>query len=114
MPERKPSANRKAELGQAAELASAALPAWTLEDAKSRFNEVVRLAHDKGPQGVAVHGWDAAVVLSAADYARLAQATTGGSLAALFSDGAFARLDALEESLGRERGAVRDAPEFDA
>ena len=44
---------------------------WKLEDAKARFSEVVRRAGSEGPQMVTVRGREAAVVLSAADYAKL-------------------------------------------
>lgn len=46
-------------------------PKWKLEDAKARFSEVVRRAESEGPQMVTVRGREAAVVLSADDYARL-------------------------------------------
>lgn len=46
--------------------------AWKLQDAKARLSELVRRAETEGPQHVTVHGRDAAVVLSAADYERLA------------------------------------------
>jgi prevent-host-death family protein len=29
---------------------------WKLEDAKARFSELVRRAHDEGPQSVTVRG----------------------------------------------------------
>lgn len=45
---------------------------WKLEDAKNRFSEVVRLAMSKGPQRVTRGGQDAVVIVSAADYERLA------------------------------------------
>jgi prevent-host-death family protein len=45
-------------------------PAWKLQDAKARFSEVVRRAQTEGPQRVTVHGKDAVVILSAADYAK--------------------------------------------
>jgi hypothetical protein len=51
------------------------------------------------------------VVLSAADYARLAPAATT-SLAALFAEGPFARLEQFDDSL-RERSPVRPVPDFD-
>ncbi len=86
--------------------------AWKLEDAKARFSEVVRLARESGPQHVTVRGRDAVVVLSAADYARLAPAATRPPLAALFGEGPFERMPAFEENLVRERSPVRDAPEF--
>ena len=91
-----------------------ALPVWKLEDAKSRFSEVVRLACERGPQRVSVRGRDAVVVLSAAEYARLAPAAAKTSLAALFADSPFARLEQFEENLVREHAPVRGALDFDA
>lgn len=92
---------------------NAALPTWKLEDAKARFSEVVRLARERGPQRVTLHGRDAVVVISAADYARLAPATTT-SLAALFADSPFARLCQFDEGLVRERAPIRPLPDFEA
>ena len=45
---------------------------WKLQDAKARFSEVVRRAQSEGPQRVTVHGKDAAVVVSAESYAKVA------------------------------------------
>src|SRR5438093_1119089 len=66
--------------------ANPGLPAWTLEEAKARFSELVRQARERGPQRVTVRGQDAVVVLSAADYARLAPAASKTTLASLFGD----------------------------
>lgn len=44
---------------------------WKLEDAKARFSEVVRRAGTDGPQMVTVRGKEAAVVLSAKQFAKL-------------------------------------------
>ncbi len=44
---------------------------WTLEDAKNRFSEVVRLALSHEPQRVTRNGRDAVVVISADEYDRL-------------------------------------------
>ena len=63
----------------------ARLTAWKLEEAKARFSELVRLARERAPQRVTVHGEDAVVVLSAADYARLAPAAEQPSLHMLLS-----------------------------
>ena len=41
---------------------------WQLQDAKSRFSEVVKRARDDGPQTVTVHGQRAAVILSALEF----------------------------------------------
>jgi prevent-host-death family protein len=101
---------RKAQASQ--KPAGSALPVWNLQDAKARFSELVRQARDRGPQRVTVRGEDAVVVLSAADYARLAPAASQTSLAALFADSPFARLDDFEDLLIRERSPVRDLPEF--
>jgi prevent-host-death family protein len=89
-------------------------PAWKLEDAKARFSEVVRLALQGQPQHVSVRGRPAVVVLSAADYARLAPAASSHSLAALFADSPFTRLDDFDATLVRERPPVREAPDFEA
>jgi prevent-host-death family protein len=86
---------------------------WKLEDAKARFSEVVRLAESGVPQHVSVRGRAAVVILAAADYARLAPAATSGSLASLFADSPFARLDDFDDVLVRERAPVRDAPTFE-
>jgi len=49
-----------------------AQPAWKLEDAKARFSELVRRAHEDGPQAVTVRGRPAVVVVDADEYERLA------------------------------------------
>ena len=49
---------------------------WKLEDAKARFSEVVRRAGSDGPQLVTLRGREAAVVLSAEQFAAL-QPTDG-------------------------------------
>jgi len=92
----------------------AGLPSWKLEDAKARLSEVVRLARERGPQRVTVRGQDAVVVISAADYARLAPAAAQSSLAGLFAQAPFARLDQFDDAVVRERGAFREAPDFEA
>jgi antitoxin Phd len=50
----------------------AAMSTWKLEDAKNRFSEVVRRAIAHEPQFVTRNGRDAVVVVSAAEYERLA------------------------------------------
>ena len=71
----------------------AKLKSWKLEDAKARFSELVRLAREQAPQRVTVYGEDAVVVLSAADYARLAPAAEQPSLHALLSRSPLKDLD---------------------
>jgi prevent-host-death family protein len=44
---------------------------WSLQDAKARLSEVVRLAGEHGPQEITLRGEPAVVVMSVADYQRL-------------------------------------------
>jgi prevent-host-death family protein len=44
---------------------------WQLQQAKQQFSEVVRRAHDDGPQIVSRHGRDVVVVIAVEDYERL-------------------------------------------
>jgi prevent-host-death family protein len=44
---------------------------WQLQEAKQRFSEVVRRAHDEGPQIVTRHGQDVAVILDMEEYCQL-------------------------------------------
>jgi len=46
---------------------------WQLQEAKNRLSELVRKARDEGPQVITVHGSDAAVIVSAEQYARLSR-----------------------------------------
>jgi len=50
---------------------------WSLQDAKARFSELVRMAHSDGPQHVTLHGRDAVVVVDADEFNRLKGARTG-------------------------------------
>lgn len=50
---------------------------WQLQEAKNRLSELVRKARDEGPQVITLHGRDAAVVVSARDYARQAKPEEG-------------------------------------
>lgn len=74
---------------------------WRLQDAKARFSEVVRLAHQAGPQRVTVHGRQAVVVVDAAEFDRLQGDQTGRAL-----------IDALQASPHRdvEVAPPRSAP----
>jgi prevent-host-death family protein len=44
---------------------------WQLQEAKQRFSELVRTAHDNGPQVVTRHGEEVAVVVAIDDYRRM-------------------------------------------
>lgn len=46
---------------------------WRLQDAKARFSELVRRAHDEGPQAVTVRGRRAVVVMDAEEFERMAK-----------------------------------------
>jgi antitoxin Phd len=81
---------------------------WKLEDAKNRFSEVVRLALAEQPQRVTRNGRDAVVVISAAEYERLAVPTDlftflqSSPLAEAMAEG--------ELELERPRDMGRDVP----
>jgi prevent-host-death family protein len=45
---------------------------WQMQEAKSRLSEVVKDAEREGPQEITVHGRSVAVLLSRAEYDRLA------------------------------------------
>lgn len=47
------------------------MTSWQLQEAKQRFSEVVRKAHDEGPQFVTRHGQEVAVILDMAEYRHL-------------------------------------------
>lgn len=79
---------------------------WKLQDAKACFSQVVREARQHGPQRITVHGKDAAVVLSADEYARLAPSSKQPSLHELLSKSPLRDLDFERESF---RLPVRDA-----
>jgi prevent-host-death family protein len=45
---------------------------WQVQDAKTRFSEVIERARTEGPQTITRHGRERAVVLSVEDYRALA------------------------------------------
>ena len=50
---------------------------WQLQEAKSKFSEVVRHARSEGPQVITVRGAAVAVLISRAEYARLTNPKPG-------------------------------------
>jgi prevent-host-death family protein len=76
---------------------------WKLEDAKARFSELVRRAHDEGPQAVTVRGRRAVVVIDADEYERLAAPKPKLPLVAFLES---LHLDGLD--LTRERDVGRE------
>jgi len=67
---------------------------WQMQEAKSRLSEVVKDAEREGPQEITVHGRSVAVVLSRADYDRLAG--TGESLVAFMRRSPLAGAEDLD------------------
>ena len=45
---------------------------WQVQEAKSRFSEVLERARSEGPQTITKHGTETAVVMSMEEYRRLA------------------------------------------
>ena len=45
---------------------------WQVQDAKTRFSELIERARTEGPQTITEHGAEHAVVLSVEDYRQLA------------------------------------------
>lgn len=74
---------------------------WQLQEAKSRFSEVVELSLSEGPQLVTRRGQDAVVVLAAKDYRRLSGSSALKEL--LLNAPRGEPLD-----IGRSADAVRD------
>ncbi|MEV6980178.1 type II toxin-antitoxin system Phd/YefM family antitoxin [Sphaerisporangium sp. NPDC051017] len=44
---------------------------WQLQEAKQKLSEVLRRAHEEGPQVVTRHGEEVAVVIDIAEYRRM-------------------------------------------
>jgi prevent-host-death family protein len=57
---------------------------WQLQDAKNRFSEVVKRAHENGPQIVTRRGTETVVVISIEEYRRLTRPKT--SLVSFFRE----------------------------
>lgn len=53
---------------------------WLLQDAKSRFSELVRKVRSEGPQHVTVHGRDEVVIIAAEEFRRMRGNMTGEAL----------------------------------
>ena len=72
-PTRETLAKRDESTVAGAKLTAAQAPraTWRLEEAKARFSEVVRRAHDQGPQYVTVRGKQAVAIIDAAELERL-------------------------------------------
>ena len=76
---------------------------WQLQEAKARFSEVVKKAHDEGPQEVTVRGEPCVVVLSREEYDRLVRPRP--SLVDFMQTSPIAGVDL---ALERDKSAARD------
>ena len=78
--------------------------AWQIQEAKARLSEVIKDAEREGPQELTLHGRSVAVVVSKAEYDRLAG--TGESLVAFMRRSPLYGQDDIEferdKSLTRE------------
>ena len=74
---------------------------WQLQEAKNRLSEVVRKARSEGPQVITLYGEDAAVVVSAKDYKKIARPK--GTLVEFFRSSPLAGV-ALDLRRSRETG----------
>lgn len=64
---------------------------WPLQEAKNKFNEVVREAAESGPQTIMKHGKDSVVVISVDDYRKLEKPET--SLIDFFQNSPFSDVE---------------------
>ncbi len=64
---------------------------WQFQEAKNKFNEVVRKATEEGPQTVTKHGKDSVVVISVEDYKKIKRPETG--LVAFFQQSPLASVE---------------------
>ena len=55
---------------------TSAVMKWQVTEAKSRLDELIRLAEKEGPQVITRHGFDTAVVLSIEEFHKLQAATS--------------------------------------
>jgi antitoxin Phd len=79
---------------------------WRLEEAKARFSEVVRRAHDQGPQYVTVRGKRAVAIIDATELDRLLPADSAVVPLVEFLESLH--IEGLD--LTRERDLGRDVP----
>ena len=78
---------------------------WKLEEAKAKFSEVVRRAHDQGPQYVTVRGKQAVAIIDAAELERLLPANPAVLPLVQFLESLY--VEGLD--LTRDRDLGRDA-----
>ena len=78
--------------------------AWSLQDAKNRFSEVVNLALSQGPQVVTRRGEEVVVVVARDEYAKLRM--SGPSLVQFFRESPLVGVDL---DLERDHSPLREA-----
>jgi prevent-host-death family protein len=78
---------------------------WQMQAAKARLSEVVKKAVAEGPQAITLHGHAVAVMLSRAEFDRLAG--TGESLTAFLRRSPLYGLEELR--LERDKSPAREA-----
>jgi prevent-host-death family protein len=66
---------------------------WSLQEAKAKFSEVVRLAQTEGPQTVTVHGREAVIVCPATPDKAQDRKLTGADLLAALRSGPLFDID---------------------
>ena len=76
---------------------------WQLQEAKSKFSEVVNKALEEGPQTVTRHGEEIVVIVSKAEYIRLKKSQT--RLVEFFRQ---SPLVGIELDLARDQSLPRD------
>ena len=76
---------------------------WQLQEAKNKFSQVVEKAIQNGPQVVTKHGVEVVVVLSYAEYRKMAIAQK--KLSAFFRESPLVGVDL---DLTRDKSDVRD------
>ncbi|MDQ3196117.1 MAG: type II toxin-antitoxin system Phd/YefM family antitoxin [Pseudomonadota bacterium] len=79
---------------------------WQLQEAKNRLSEVVRLAHEEGPQMITLHGNDAVVIVAAEQYRKLTRRSRG-SLSEFFKRSPLSG-PKLDLTRNRDTGRVSD------
>ena len=80
---------------------------WPLQNAKSRFSELVRRVISEGPQHVTVHGRDEVVVISSEEFRRLKGDQSGQALVDAFQSCPYGELQIEHEpAVMRLRDAV--------
>lgn len=80
---------------------------WALQDAKNKLSELVDRASEEGPQTITRHGREVAVVISPAQFRKLAAPMATGDLVSFFANSPLA---GLEIELARDHDVGRKIP----